>query len=459
MVTPTPSNANDKAADSTLVGTGTIHVILVMNMKRWINADSVEKFLRLRDSKEYTQCLRAIPKYIDQNKFVQAKDTEDLERIGYDLGVFRAHVLENLFMPTFRLVDDTQPMPILYTSSQENLDSFLECWNEWPIKKIRLSHGGLITVKLEREIENTSLVDLAEMVLGLERFEPSSIVQELKEALEKGNGDQIDLLTSRLRRGVHQIHGVQWEIANEVVRQFFRAIVYDPTYSNEAYRQVLRNHPRLGRENISLRPQVLVLHNQNNPEEDFFINTTEPTGEETHPLRDRYVVFAFSKLAEAAKPDVALPPDQIKVDACHCRNIASLLEGVIVGQKGGKPKFAEYKDRVARNLVTENDIATWQNELCLLTLDNGLVYYYSDHLFPMAQEIYFLHRQVKHEDYWGSIIRGIEHLMEVRVQAQMIAGETAERLVEAAEFTRRLRAPAATGTSGALLLMCPIWRG
>jgi hypothetical protein len=411
-----------------------------MNMKRWIHPDSVRKFMRLRDSDEYTCCLQALPKHIDKSKFLQSRDTEELEQIGYDLGVFRAYVLENLFMPTFQWLDQTPPTPVLPTSSPDSLDSFRSRWREWPIKKIRLSRGGTITVKLERQVQNEPLVSLAEKVLGLEHLEPYKIVHELEKAIEQGNGAQIELLSDRLRRGVHKVWGIQGQIARELVRQFLRAIVNDPTYSDKAYQQVLLDHPRLA-EKFSVQPQALVWHNPQNPSQDFFLNTTEPADEETHPLRDRYVIFAFSKFAEAATPDVSLSPEQIQDNPCHCRSVASLLEGVILGQTGKNPSFAKFKERMAREYVRDWDLATWQNELCALTLDNGLVYYYSDHAFPTTQEISFPDRQVKHEQYWGSIIRGIEHLMDVRVQAQMMAGETAERLVEAAEFTRQARHP------------------
>lgn len=430
-------HTDDCDSSSILVGSGAIHVILVMNMKRWIDQDSVGKFLRLRDSEGYARYLQSLPKHIDNSKFRLSEDTEELEQIGYDLGVFRAYALENLFMPTFQWVPASPP-PLPATEQTDSQSVFRTFWNDWPIKKIRLSRGGTISVKLEREFHEEPLTSIAETVLGLEHLEPRKIVGELEKAIAEGDNARIEQLGVHLQRGAHHVWGAQWQIAREMVRQFLQSLSHEPAYANIVQAQVLRDHPRLAGK-FSIRPNALVWHNEQNPEQDFFINTTEPKDEETHPLRDRYVIFDFSKLAEDNAPNIALSPEQIQSNACHCESVSSLLEGVILGQTGKNPIFSKFKDQVACNFASDQDLATWQNEMCLLTLDNGLIYHHSDHAFPITQEISFPDRQVKHEQYWGSIIRGIEHLMDVRVQAQMMAGETAERLVEAAEFTRQAR--------------------
>jgi hypothetical protein len=105
---------------------------------------------------------------------------------------------------------------------------------------------------------------------------------------------------------------------------------------------------------------------------------------------------------------------------------------VAVKQNETKTEFARYKHEKAIEFLDKEDLATWENELCFLTLDNALVYYTDD------SKILFSNRDVEHGEYWGSIIRGIEHLMEVRAQTQMVARETAEKLAEAVEFTRIL---------------------
>lgn len=255
---------DDCDSSSVLVGSGVIHVILVMNMKRWIDQDSIQKFLRLRDSEEYTRCLQSLPKHIDNSKFQLSQDTEELEQIGYDLGVFRAYALENLFMPTYQWVAPTPPFSA--TDSSDSQSFFRTCWDEWPIKKIRLSRGGTVTVKLEREFHEEPLTSIAEIVLGLEHFEPQRIVGELEQAIAQGNNTLIEQLGARLQRGVHKVWGVQWQIAREMVRQFLQSLSNEPTYATIAQRHVAQDHPRLA-DQLSVHSNALAWHNANNPDQ------------------------------------------------------------------------------------------------------------------------------------------------------------------------------------------------
>ena len=109
-----------------------------------------------------------------------------------------------------------------------------------------------------------------------------------------------------------------------------------------------------------------------------------------------------------------------------------MLEGVAIKINGTKTELANYKSEKAVEFLDRQDLATWENELCLLTLDNGLVYYTDQ------SKILFSNRDVEHGEYWSSIIRGIEHLMEIRVQTQMVARETSEKLAQTVDFNRIL---------------------
>ena len=425
---PNQRRSKTEKTGTSLTGKGTIHVLLTMDMRRWIHENSLRKFLALRYSDEYSYFLQGLRDKIDNSKFIFDNETRQLEQIGNDLNVFGTYVYENLFMPTYKLMDNAPTTFHSVTEDSSKSDVFREQWNEWPVKRIRLSRGGTITVKLEQKIEkNIHLVDVATKVLGLEIIEPEKAEEELPEALaDEQKFDQWVKRYAPLRR---KPRGIQWMIADEVVRQFLDSINLNEMNLDKAKEVAIQRHPHLQKNPDE--KLALAWYDKKYPTNGFFLNIN-PSGKEAPSLRDRYIIFEFSNISDPKKPAVPLTPTEIKQNPIYCKNISSMLEGVAINIYGTETELANYKSEKAVEFLDRQDLATWENELCLLTLDNGLVYYTDQ------SKILFSNRDVEHGEYWSSIIRGIEHLMEIRVQTQMVARETSEKLAQTVDFNRIL---------------------
>jgi hypothetical protein len=167
------------------------------------------------------------------------------------------------------------------------------------------------------------------------------------------------------------------------------------------------------------------------------------------------------------------------------------LEGVLV-EKGGRGGFPDLKPAEIR-AIEDDDLSSWDGELCLLTGDNAFIYYrtvavseerwgnggglgdritglgqrHDSSLAPLAtnaqpggggsepdrtraegiswcprcgrreerqiDRLHFADRIVEYEDYWLCTIRGIEYILDLRLLAQLVTQETTRYTVSLAE--------------------------
>ncbi|MEO7913092.1 MAG: hypothetical protein ABIV47_25870 [Roseiflexaceae bacterium] len=158
-----------------------------------------------------------------------------------------------------------------------------------------------------------------------------------------------------------------------------------------------------------------------------------------HSLRlDRFVVYAIKKIERDGR---LLLPDELKRD--YAQTLASFMEGTLV-EWDGQRRFPQYAEVPARAIVA-GDVSSWDEELCLFSGESALIYYplvgrglaYVGGSLGLDAHAY--------SAYWAGIVRGIEHLVAFRAEAQQTERRTTSLLGQIPGLTRKVN----DGTLGA----------
>src|SRR5215216_1601752 len=158
-----------------------------------------------------------------------------------------------------------------------------------------------------------------------------------------------------------------------------------------------------------------------------------------HSLRlDRFVVYAIKKIERDGR---LLLPDELKRD--YAQTLASFMEGTLV-EFDGQRRFPQYAEEPARVLVA-GDVSSWDEELCLFSGESALIYYplvgrglaYVGGPLGLDAHAY--------SAYWAGVVRGIEHLVAFRAEAQQTERRTTGLLGQIPGLTRKVN----DGTLGA----------
>src|SRR5207249_10070852 len=131
----------------------------------------------------------------------------------------------------------------------------------------------------------------------------------------------------------------------------------------------------------------------------------------------RYVIYTFRRIERDRR---LLSPEDLKHD--YARTLASFMEGALV-ECDGERRYPIYAAEQARALVA-NDVASWAEELCLFTGESALLYHplvgrglaYVGGPLGLDAHAY--------SAYWAGIMRGSEHLVAFRSQAQQVERRT-----------------------------------
>jgi uncharacterized membrane protein (DUF485 family) len=151
-----------------------------------------------------------------------------------------------------------------------------------------------------------------------------------------------------------------------------------------------------------------------------------------HTLRlDRYVIYTFRKIEADGR---LLAPAELKRD--YPQTLASFMESMLV-EYDGQRRFAPHAEALAQSLVA-GDVSSWEEELCLFTGESALIYYpligrgltYVGGPLGLDAHAY--------SAYWAGIVRGIEHLVAFRAEAQQIERRTTSLLGQVPGLTRKI---------------------
>jgi len=459
----------EPASGYVLNARGTIHVSLVMNLRRFVKKEHKDRFDAIRASSEYAKALAGLEQKVhDSDSLFYVDGHEDtLRDIGIDLNIFRHQSAESAFVPIYYLKDPKDHPHISSTLSErvtesEDIEKYLEEiqeeWQQWDRMSVQLTPYGTVHVRLEQNLPDKGepLVGVLKRVLGLERQLTSeqreAEKREIYRQVEEGRLDEAEERIRRLRRAEalqgfrrQMERSIQWEIAMGLVELFIQECFEQATDAqSEVYRWP--------------GEQALVVDFKKGGERNKEVDPL-------YPLRERYVIYVFDRVCDCGEQrqkvldfaDFFNPKQDY-----WAREIGALLEGVAI-ERGESARFPDFKEKMACQLI-EEDLSSWQGELYLATTDNALIYYKSEDkrvslsssdgahlkrcergrciLAPTLQRIYFPHRSSEYRDYWLCIIRGMEYIINLRLMAHLVARETTRNLGEIAELEGRAGDPA-----------------
>lgn len=151
-----------------------------------------------------------------------------------------------------------------------------------------------------------------------------------------------------------------------------------------------------------------------------------------HSLRlDRYIVYSFGRFE---RDGVLLSPELLKAE--YAPTLAAFMEGALV-ECDGERRYPRYGSAQAEALA-QSDVSTWDEELCLFSGESALIY------CPLVERsTAYLggpHGLNAHayRTYWAGILRGIEHLVALRSEAQQVERRTTDLLTHVPALTRKV---------------------
>lgn len=428
---------------------GYVTVVLVMNMRRFIQDNDAKRFEMLRGTAPLRKALRDDwPARIEQHGTFCVSDhpgdiPENLERMSIEQvaflsGIFRLGVLEEYAMPTYFLNNkDSVPFPDHVRDNLQFKNVFLEVWKNWKIY-VRPTATGMVVITLRRHYDTTtSLLKIATHVVSLQTaFDIPSANQRLQD-LESGritaNGkakekqqsiraflDWLDVDQSASWQP--QYAPVQWKLAMEVCRKLMQDAGL--TLDTDA-----------GQVRLQIEEQATVT-----------------------PLHDSFIVYHFDELLapkqvlDKARGTVRPPhqhqkgtnrnpakPEDILCSGELRQQLVALLEGAVLR----RPVSIKRNNTIPREYFPEhrlphvddifaNNVATWRDELCVLTSRAALImpghHSHDDEL--LLSNFSASTAKVLYPWYWEAMERMFEFVIEVRVLTQQIERASSELLGE-----------------------------
>lgn len=344
-----------------LRATGTVRLVLVIDLSRFVDDVSAAVFRHIRGSEAFAAALRVMhpcaPFGVDDA-------TTLIEQDAYKLRVFRSRLMFNHFFPTYRIAWDASMRERLAALGYADVG----WWQRWTLR-LRLTRNGLAVVTLDQPIDDLPLIACTEQVLEL-----------------PGHG----------KKPANQD---QWAIGMTILAAFLDAIDCKMT--------------------IPAGDQVHTIG-----------FTTHPQA--AHTLRlDRYVIYMLRRVECDGQ---VVMPEQLKRE--YAQPIASFMESALV-ECDGRRRFPLYSSSLARALM-EADVSSWDEELCLFAGECALIYYplvgkglaYVGGPLGLDAHAY--------RAYWAGIVRGIEHLVAFRSEAQQVERRTTDLLGRVPGLTRKV---------------------
>jgi hypothetical protein len=163
-----------------------------------------------------------------------------------------------------------------------------------------------------------------------------------------------------------------------------------------------------------------------------------------HTLRlDRYVVASFRRIARDGR---TLAPAELKRD--YAATLAAFIEGMLV-ECDGTRRFPVHSERQAHAVVA-GDVSSWDEELCLFSGESALIY------TPLVGSVAYVGGPLgldahAYAAYWAGIVRGIEHLVAFRAEAQQVERRTTSLLSQVPGLTRKVNDGTLTAVDLALI--------
>jgi len=437
---------------------GYTNVILVLNMKRFVQEQDQARFERIRSREEFAITLREIwtRKLANQEIFITIDEDKhrrgrldymSTEQVGFATGVFRSLMLEKFSFPAYALDKEKVQFSDELMTNFQFKTLFWKIWNKWSVF-IRPTNTGFFIIRLtNRHREKPrSFLKLAQDILRLqESLDVRSAQKWLYNAREKyANNPEILLVKERSVKsflewlGVDENYAgdvfyypVQWRLAMEVCSLFVEAVGSE-IFANGEKTPIRLKVPK---------PSISI------------------------PLHESYVVHHFTDLmadeilVKRARTGKTNQGPQISIGLNDIRNspqirqaFVNLSEGAILKTDPSETpdettsSFPRHHWKTVDDLLNQNQ-ATWIDELCLMNSRTAIILpspTWREHEI-LVSSVPGSTLQVNYHRYWSAIERMIEFVVEIRVMAQLIESASYDVLTDLAERIHQTQSKLFTG--------------
>ncbi|MFZ5518348.1 MAG: hypothetical protein ACOY90_17060 [Candidatus Zhuqueibacterota bacterium] len=377
-----------------LAGSGKITIIMAINLGRFMaekDLVSREIFRNIRGSSQYVQFLKklTIPHpFIKLEPHVLGGDPW-IEEQGYSIGVFKNRLVENWFFPTYEL-DQTDGLNYLDEHFAKS-EIFQKEWFRWDHFKIRLTRNGFIVVKLSQKFAEMSLYDLS---IDLLEPEKDVIKTELLKIVNNFPEPQRKAILSTLD------HPLPWQLAYQIIGIFINLV---KVFKFDTKKEV---------------------------------KLTMPRDSDTMPIMEKHTVIFFKEIYNhKSERNAKLQGAELLDNPDYSRAMLTLWGGTLLGSsKNEEIVFPSFSKKEIEKLKLKN-LSAWDDELCLIGPERTLVY------CPLSEQSVHLpfrgqkgKQGIRYNDYWKCIIRGIEHIIALRSELQLVEFYTTREM----DFISRL---------------------
>ena len=180
---------------------GYTNVILVLNMKRFVQEQDQIRFERIRGKEEFAKTLRESwpQKLNQQEQFITIQEDKrrrnrpeemSTEEVGFATGVFRTLMLEKFTFPAYGLDKEKVKFDEDLANNFQFKTLFLRNWGKWSIY-VRPTFTGFFVIRLtSRNLENpVSFIRLSQNIL---RLQESLDIQSALNWLAKARKEHAD---------------------------------------------------------------------------------------------------------------------------------------------------------------------------------------------------------------------------------------------------------------------------
>ncbi len=219
---------------------GYTSVILVLDMRRFVEPQHQQRFERIRGTRAFAMALRQhwLERLRGSDTFLPLDGAPtdkrtSREEIGFISGIFRSNMLEDYTTPTYLLQKEriTFAEPVMQNLQFKEL--FADVWRHWEIY-VRPTVTGMLVVRLTRHYDKaTPIITVASDVVRLQMvFDIPGAIERLQELEASGDGSpairakqtSIQEFLKWLGSDCEAATGpdyvpVQWKLAMEVCQQ------------------------------------------------------------------------------------------------------------------------------------------------------------------------------------------------------------------------------------------------
>ena len=426
----------------TISAKGQTHVIMVLNMKRFVHKDSQRIFESHRGTPEFAHTLRHDWQTESQSQdmfrlWTEAEqDSMSPEQAGFATGIFRGIMLENYTFPTYKLDKEKVVFPKALLDNFQFKTLFQRAWDRWEIY-IRPCYTGFFIIRLTHTYRHQPR-QLSVLAKDVVRLQESLDVPSAQDWL-KHNRERYASNLKKLKEKEHSaLSFLAWVGANE---ESSGEMLYYPVNWKLAMEVAGLFVSQIATE-IKVKSKNPVMFRK--PEPNLSI-----------PLHDYYVIHHFEKMyADPAVVKRAKKSNsknaQVEVDLNDIRQsiplkkaLVNLAEGTILEDIDDDQSCCQFPTprwSITDALMEENQ-ASWNDEFCLLMTRTAII-------FPSQQ--WQRHKlvvssvpsstlQVQYNHYWSAIIRMIEFCLEIRVLVQLLESTSYGILGEIVKTVQKTR--------------------